>query len=280
MNDAEHPPSLSVTTRRGAGWRRIVLTGTAAGLALLRTDDLPEPLRPMARPLFAGAAAGFVALVGRHVVDDFGLDPRSRAGRALRAALVGGTFLGELALHDVEDRFEGSLDGVFARFPRLGSALLMAGATWAFTADIELPTEVDWEMSLPVFEEAPLPEGFRSLLLALTGDEPDSDALRVQLEGATAMLGHPAAMPGGELVLGDVAHRIHPLFQTWPVHARWESGGVQFTLSLQIVEGRVHGWSVEQSDGDIVVPAMPRLEQVTIVHDRELQAGYPADSVQ
>lgn len=209
-------------------------------------------------------------MVGKHVVDDFGLDPRSRSGRAFRAALVGGTFLGEMALHDLEERFEGSLDGVFSRFPRLGSAVLMAGATWAFTADLEQPAEVDWSMSVSTFDEAPLPEEFRSLLLMLVGDEPGSDALRQQLEDARTMLTHPAAMPGGKLGLGDAEVLIHPRFQQWPLHARWEAGGVEFTLTLHIVEGLVHGWSVEQSDGEFVVALLPLPDQVTVVHDREL----------
>lgn len=258
-----------LTTRRGARWRRIALSAAAAGLALLREDDLPEDLRPLARPLFAGAAAAFAGLVGRHVVDDFGLDPRSAAGRALRGALVGGTFVGEFALHDIEERMEGSLDGAFSRFPRLGTALLLAGATWAFTADIELPADADWVTPVPHFEEQPLPEGFRELLLQLAGDEPGGQALRSQLEQVQTMRSHPGTMPGGELHV-ETAEQIFPLFQTWPVHAHWEADGVEFLLSLHIVEGRVHSWSLDQSDGEPVVPSLPGLDQVTIVHDRDL----------
>ncbi len=273
MNAAEEFAMPPAPTRRGSRWRRLALSGAAAGLALLREDDLPDSLRPLARPLFAGAAAAFVGVAGKHVVDDFGLEPRSRAGRAVRAALVAGTFLGEMALHDIEERMEGSLDGAFARFPRLGTALLLAGATWAFTADIEVPTEsTDWVVRIPSYEEGPLPEEFRSLLLMLVGDEPCSHVVREQLQGADGMLSHPGAVPGGELSVGDSSQGIYPLFQTWPVHARWEAEGVQFTLSLNILEGRVNGWSVEQAEGDPVVPVLPHPEQVTIVHDRDLVA--------
>lgn len=248
--------------------RRIGVTAALAGMALVRERDFPEPVRPLARPLFAAAAAGFVTTMTDEVLALFDIDPRSQQGRKLTAGIAAGAFGIELLSRGVEAKVEGSLDAMFTRAPRLGTAMLMGAVAWAATSDLDWPAEFD------TAEEAdaqPLPEDMRELLLGLAIDEASAGALRAQLASAQYIAIGDHLMEGGSLVVDESLPKIIPATMDWPLQAIWEDDrGNAFRLNLTIVDGYVTDWLVwVDSDDPVEAVKMPEPEAVSIVHDSQ-----------
>lgn len=121
--------------------KRVAATAALTALALVRDDDLPRSLRPLARPVSAGVSAALTAMLTRSTLPEFGHDPDSKQGRWITVALASGAFAVDWAVHGLEQEAGHRMDSLFSRYPRVGTALLVGAVTWESLRDLEQPHE-------------------------------------------------------------------------------------------------------------------------------------------